>query len=574
MNTLTKFSDALCHPISARRPTWPRGEFVNTTREQLAEIGRAFARGDKRTVDQACEELKATSLRRLRKTVSRNSPLNSWKEMKGSLTSQHIFNSNTCRVLFATFLSALCLIALSTQAATITVTNTNDSDVGSLRQAIADANDGDTIRFGITGTITLTTGELLVDKRVTISGPGAASLTVDGNAAGRVFHVSSGVTAAIAALTITNGDAQDDAPSTGGGIYNDHATLALDNCTVSGNYAGYGGGGVHNRSGTLTVTNSTFSGNGAAAPYSVGSGGGILTDGYDGNATLTVINSTFSGNLARYAGGGIYNDGGATLTVNNSTFSGNLDDYGGSGIFNRGSMTIGSTILNAGAWGENLYNGFGTVISLGYNLSSDDGGGLLTAIGDQINTDPMLGPLQDNGGPTFTHAPLTGSPAIDAGKNFTAETTDQRGAGFVRTFDSASIANATGGDATDIGAFEVQGPPSQYAASIQQPINADGTSVFNGRRGVVPVKFTLTLGGVATCNLPPATISVTRTAGGVIGPIDESDYNGSADNGSNFRIANCQYMYNLSTGALGAGTYRVDTVINGQVVGSATFGLR
>jgi len=77
MNTLIKFSDALCHPVSARRPTWSRGGFVNTTREQLAEIGRAFARGDKRTVDQACEELKATSLRRFRKTVSRNSPLNS-----------------------------------------------------------------------------------------------------------------------------------------------------------------------------------------------------------------------------------------------------------------------------------------------------------------------------------------------------------------------------------------------------------------------------------------------------------------------------------------------------------------
>jgi len=144
----------------------------------------------------------------------------------------------------------------------------------------------------------------------------------------------------------------------------------------------------------------------------------------------------------------------------------------------------------------------------------------------------------------------------------------------VRTFDDASTVDANGGDATDIGAFEVQGPPSQYAASIQQPINADGTSVFNGRRGVVPVKFTFTLGGVATCTLPPATIAVTRTAGGVIGPIDESDYNGSADNGSNFRISNCQYAYNLSTGALGVGTYRVDTVINGQVVGSATFGLR
>src|SRR6266478_10007868 len=113
MNTLITFSAALCHPIPARRPTWPRGGFENTTREQLAEIGRAFARGDKRTVDQACEELKATSLRRLRKTVFRNSPLNSWKEMKGSLMSQRIFNSSICRILFVTCLSALCLIALS-----------------------------------------------------------------------------------------------------------------------------------------------------------------------------------------------------------------------------------------------------------------------------------------------------------------------------------------------------------------------------------------------------------------------------------------------------------------------------
>jgi hypothetical protein len=546
---------------------------VNTTREQLAEIGRAFARGDKRTVDQACEELKATSPPRLPETVSRNSPLNSWKEMKGSLMSQRIFNSNTCRVLFATCLSALCLIALSTQAATITVTNTNDSGAGSLRQAIADANDGDTIHFGITGTITLTTGELLVDKSVTISGPGTASLTVDGNFAGRVFHVSSGVTAAIAGLTITNGSAQDDAPSSGGGIYSDHATLAVDNCTVSGNYAGWGGGGVHNSSGTLTVTNSTFSGNGAAAPYSVGSGGGIFTEGYDGNATLTVTNSTFSGNLARYAGGGICNDGfgSATLTVSNSTFTGNLDDYGAGAIFNGGSMTIGSTILNAGAWGENLYNGFGTVISLGYNLSSDNAGGLLTAMGDQINTDPMLGPLQDNGGPTFTHELLSGSPAIDTGNpNFNPNSFnppmvyDQRGTGFNRVVNGR----------IDIGAFEVQSAPSPYAGQVQQPINADGTSVFNVRRGVVPVKFTLTQGGVATCALPAATIAVTRTAGGTTGQIDESVYSGSADSGSNFRIDSCQYIYNLSASALGVGTYRVDIKINGTVVGSAVFQLK
>jgi hypothetical protein len=61
MNTLIKFSDGLCQPASAQRPTWPRG-FRNASREQIAEIGRAFVRGDKRAVDQAYEELKATSL--------------------------------------------------------------------------------------------------------------------------------------------------------------------------------------------------------------------------------------------------------------------------------------------------------------------------------------------------------------------------------------------------------------------------------------------------------------------------------------------------------------------------------
>jgi hypothetical protein len=493
-----------------------------------------------------------------------------------TLMYQRIFNPGTCRILFATCLSALCLTALSAQAATITVTNTNDSGAGSLRQAIADANDGDTIHFGITGTITLTTGELLVDKSVTISGPGAASLAVDGNFADRVFHVSSGVTATIAGLTITNGNAQDDGPNSGGGIYNDHATLAVDNCTVSGNYALFGGGGVHNRSGTLTVTNSTFSGNSTNAPYGVGSGGGIFTEGYDGNATLTVTNSTFSGNYARFVGGGICNDvlGSATLTVSNSTFSGNSAESGGSGIFNGGSMTIGSTILNGGVFTENLYNSFGSVSSLGYNLSSDNGGGFLTATGDQINTDPMVGPLQDNGGPTFTHALLTGSPAIDAGKNFAAGTTDQRGPGFVRTFDSASIANATGGDGTDIGAYEVQPRTPSYAALVQAPINADGTSTFSVRRGVVPVKFNLTQGGVATCDLPPATIAITRTAGGAIGQVNESVYNDNADTGSNFRIDSCQYVYNLNARALGAGTYRVDVLIDGQVVGSAVFALQ
>ena len=119
-------------------------------------------------------------------------------------------------------------------------------------------------------------------------------------------------------------------------------------------------------------------------------------------------------------------------------------------------MEIGSTILKAGASGGNIANLSGAVSSDGYNLASDDGGGFLTGTADQINTDPMLGPLQDNGGPTFTHALLPGSPAIDKGANLGGYLTDQRG--FPRTLDGVCIPNAPGGDGTDIGAFESQQP--------------------------------------------------------------------------------------------------------------------
>ncbi len=98
--------------------------------------------------------------------------------------------------------------------------------------------------------------------------------------------------------------------------------------------------------------------------------------------------------------------------------------------------------------------------SLGYNLASDGGvttliagTGSLTATGDQLNTDPQLGPLQNNGGPTFTHKPSCSSPAIDAGKNFSGAATDQRG--LTRTVDYTGVTNAPGGDGTDIGAVEL-----------------------------------------------------------------------------------------------------------------------
>src|ERR1044071_6701439 len=137
----------------------------------------------------------------------------------------------------------LCALAMQAHAATITVTNTDDTGPGSLRQALAAANNGDTINFAVTGTIRLTTGELLVDRNVTISGPGAANLAVDGDAMSRVFHVGPGKTVSISALTLTNGSTVEN----GGGILNDHATLTMNSCAAQNSSAQSNrGGGIHN----------------------------------------------------------------------------------------------------------------------------------------------------------------------------------------------------------------------------------------------------------------------------------------------------------------------------------------
>ncbi|HEX4501104.1 MAG TPA: right-handed parallel beta-helix repeat-containing protein, partial [Scandinavium sp.] len=310
-------------------------------------------------------------------------------------------------------LGLTCAVGLFASPTTIIVTNTNDNGAGSLRQALVDANDGDTIdATGISGVITLTTGQLLVDKSVTINGAGADVLAIDGNAVNRVFEIVGGAkTVSISGLTIRNGQG-----GNGGGIENAATVmLTIINSTLSGNAAGLGGG-VFN-SGTLTIINSTFSNNMASQ------GGGIYNP---GSGMLTITNSTFSGNAAPVAGGASFNVG--TLQIANTTLSDNSSPLGG-GVFNIGTLQIGNTILNAGASGGNIANNGGIVTSHGYNLSSDDGGGFLTGAGDQINTNPRLGPLQDNGGPTFTHELLPGSPAIDAGDpNFTPPPFfDQRG---------------------------------------------------------------------------------------------------------------------------------------------------
>ena len=354
------------------------------------------------------------------------------------------------------------------------VTNTDDSGPGSLRQALADAQDGDTITFNISPTplpnapsiatlITLTSGELVVNKNITISGPGADVLTIarDANASPfRIFNISPGHTITIQGLTISNG-----AAAAGGGIYNDHSFVTVDSCALTGNLASgptYAGGGIYNDgtntgNATLLVTRSLLSGN--SAPN--GFGGGITSVGLNGgNATLNVVNSTLSGNSAGLGGGAIHQDtggsgGNAFLMIASSTLRGNS---GVAGIYSAfSSLKIGNTILQAGGSGPNIFKNGGVASSAGYNLSDDDGGGVLNAIADQLYTDAMLGPLKNNSGPTLTYAPLAYSPAIDQGRRDTIPAltvaSDQRG--FARPVDDAIAPNPNSGDGSDIGAVEL-----------------------------------------------------------------------------------------------------------------------
>jgi hypothetical protein len=371
----------------------------------------------------------------------------------------------------------------------ITVTSTNDGGPGSLRQALADAHDNDTINFAVTSAISLTSGELLITRSVTISGPGANVLAImrEPNAASfRIFHVTPNHTVTIEGLAVINGSILN---GFGGGILNQESALTLNGCAVSGNSAlgqqGLGGGIFSNGSGgggfaSLTITDSALTGNVAT------NGGAIFNDGASGMAILTINNSTLSSNSFA----GIFSDGTATITITNSTLS---DNAVATISILAGTLSIGNTILKAAASGINLNIGKpATVTSLGYNVSSDDAGGFLAGPGDQINTEPMLGPLQNNGGPTFTHALLPGSPAIDAADpNFTPPPLyDQRGPDFWR------VRNGR----IDVGAFEVQAGATPTPTASP---SATATATPSATASVTPT-LTVTATPTATAMVRPS----------------------------------------------------------------------
>ena len=371
-------------------------------------------------------------------------------------------------------------LTASAQAAIYTVNSTADNGTGgcdaaecTLREAIAAANataEGDVINFDPTvfntqRTITLSGTQLTITNNsgaLTINGTGADQLAISGNNVSTVLR-NDNITAdvVINAVTITRGRG-----GFGGGIANSSGgNLTLNNSVISFNTATSTGGGF-NTDGTLTLNNSTVRNNSAIV-----SGGGISNGGTVANGGgVTLNNSTVSNNTANNGGGidnGTFNNG-SRVTLNSSTLSNNSNS-----LRNLGTSTIttlNNSIIANSTSGSDCLRTSGT-INASYSLIEQN----LTCVNgtnsNNLTGDPNLGPLQNNGGTTFTHALLPGSIAIDAGNS--TLTTDQRG--MMRPVNDPNSPNGTG-NLADIGAFEIQAPT---AASV-----SIGGRVLRGKRGV------------------------------------------------------------------------------------------
>ena len=332
------------------------------------------------------------------------------------------------------------------------VLNANANNQSGSTDCVAGSG-ADTIGFNLSPgqqIINLTSALPAITSSLTINGPGAASLTVRRNTINefRIFHIPvGGLAIAISGLTIRDGwDINH-----GGGILS-FSALTLTNCVITNN-RGHSGGGLALINADGTITGCTISDNIGALH-----GGGIDYQHPIDNHTLTLINCTISGNTVdgglgagiRYGG-----DSGGTLAIINTTIANNTttasiggaiftDKWSLPGSNGNGITTVLRNTIIANNTLPNLIITAGAVItSQGGNLTSDDGGGFLNQPGDLINKDPLFTPLGDYGGSMPTHALLPGSPAINAGNNTNAPSTDQRGIGR--------------SGAPDIGAFESRG---------------------------------------------------------------------------------------------------------------------
>ena len=357
---------------------------------------------------------------------------------------------------------------------TFIVKSLADSGPGTLRNAVTFAQAGDTITFDAQGIILLTSGKLAISNNVQIIGPGASQLTIDAQGLSPVFFVATNATVSISDLTVTHGiateawegfyyrvgagvqnfgnltmtrcivtgcEASDE--GAGGGIFTVNS-LVLRQCSISGNGAEQGGGICDDGNGLLLLDSCAVCRNIVGGPGG-GFGGGISKVG----GTLLMTNSTISGNDSNEGFGGLFVP--PETVIESCTIVSNLSTFVVAGIAGA-SFKCRNTII-AGNFTYDTFKGFdvsGTLISEGCNLVQDTNGCTITGniTGNLYGKDPLLGPLQDNGGPTFTHALLPSSPAIDAGSPTDFPATDQRG------FSRAQDGNGDGVAIPDIGAFE------------------------------------------------------------------------------------------------------------------------
>ena len=282
-------------------------------------------------------------------------------------------------------------------------------------------------------------------------------------------------------LSMTNSTVYSNTAEYGGGMYISNSIVTLNNMTINDNKSNTSGGGIFkNNQSVLSLKNSTISGNKATWEY----GGGI----YNHSGTVTLDNSTVSGNTAQNGhGGGIFNNTPSTMALNNSTISDNTGAQGG-GISNWGALTMRNSILAGNTSSGASRDCYSEISSAGYNLIGNATGCAITGdtTGNLTGVAPLLGPLQDNGGPTLTQALLSDSPAINAG-NPTGCTdhqgnplaSDQRGKPRIARCDMGAYELQPLGFSNKLADRQISHPGAaiSYAITLNNPGTSEITSV-------------------------------------------------------------------------------------------------